>query len=176
MRQPGRLNARPIPTRDFNLEISMERETLFRHAHVIDPSQNVSRVLDVRIRDGAIAEVGESLTTSEGSTVTDLHGFYLCPGLVDLHGHWYEGSAFGINPDLCLSHGACTVVDAGTTGFVNFADFRRNRIARSQVRVLAFVNIAAWGIPTSLAGELEDLRYARPKETISVLQENADVA
>jgi len=67
-------------------------------------------------------------------------------------------------------------VDAGTTGFVNFADFRRNRIARSQVRVLAFVNIAAWGIPTSLAGELEDLRYARPKETISVLQENADVA
>src|SRR3989442_122426 len=153
----------------------MERESLFRHAHVIDPSQSISRVLDVRIRGCVIAEVGESLRASEESTVTDLHGFYLCPGLVDLHGHWYKGSAFGIDPERCLPHGACAVVDAGTTGFVNFPDFRHNCIEKVEVRVLAFVNISAWGIPTSLAGELEDLRYARPKETISVLQEKADV-
>ncbi len=88
-------------------------------------------------------------------------------GLVDLHGHWYEGSAFGIDPAICLNHGVTTVVDAGTTGFVNFEELRRTRTENAPLRVLAFLNIAAIGIPTTLAGELEDLRYARPVETAS---------
>jgi len=77
-------------------------------------------------------------------------------GLVDLHGHWYEGSAFGIDPAICLNHGVTTVVDAGTTGFVNFEELRRTRTENAPLRVLAFLNIAAIGIPTTLAGELED--------------------
>ena len=61
-------------------------------------------------------------------------------------------------------------------GFINFADFRHNQIDRSPEEVLAFVNIAACGIPNNLMGELEDLRMARPKETLDVLLENRDIA
>jgi dihydroorotase len=94
---------------------------------------------------------------------------YLAPGLVDLHGHWYEGSAFGIDPNRCVAHGVTTVVDAGTTGFINFGEFQRTCIDTARVRVLAFLNIAATGILTPVTGELADLRIARPKETAEVL-------
>jgi dihydroorotase len=132
--------------------------------------------MDVRIRDGTIVELGESLVALAETIEKDLSGYYLCPGLIDLHGHWYEGSAYGIDPNLCLHRGTSTVVDAGTTGFVNFLEFRRNCIAGGRIQVLAFINIAACGIPTAFVGELDDLRYARPKETIAALEENADVA
>src|SRR3954469_399646 len=140
-------------------------DTVLRNAHVIDPSQNIDGVLDVAIRDGVIAGLGAPLEGSPGSTDIDLTGHYVCPGLIDLHGHWFEGSAYGVDPNLCLNHGVTTVVDAGTTGFINFAEFRRNRIDTSRIGILAFLNISGLGIPTALAGELENLQYARPGET-----------
>ena len=36
-------------------------DLLLRNAHVIDPSQDISRVLDVGIRDGRIAAIGEAV-------------------------------------------------------------------------------------------------------------------
>jgi dihydroorotase len=132
--------------------------------------------VDIHVRNGTIAGLGESLPAPAGAREKDLSGCFLSPGLIDLHGHWYEGSSFGINPDLCLQHGATTVVDAGTTGFVNFPEFRATRMAKTRIEVLAFVNVAALGIPTAWMGELEDLRFARPKETIEIIEENSDVA
>lgn len=153
----------------------MDYDVLLRGAHVIDPSQGINGMLDVAVRDGAVAELGKSLNAGNGTIVRDLSGSYLCPGLIDLHGHWYEGSAYGVNPDLCLRRGTTTVVDAGTTGFINFPDFRQHCLSTSQIRVLAFVNIAACGIPVPFAGELDDLRYSRPRETVAILEENMDV-
>ena len=152
------------------------RDFVLRRARVIDPSQGLNGVLDIGVRDGLIAAIAADLDVPPGTPERDLSGLYVSPGLIDLHGHWYEGSAWGIDPGIALESGATTVVDAGTTGCINFQDFRRNVIERSAGQVLAFVNIAACGIPTSFAGELEDPRYARPKETIEVLQENGDVA
>jgi dihydroorotase len=154
----------------------MKRNILLKGGHVIDPSQRISRVLDVIVRNGTIAELGECLIAEEEMVTRDLGGQYVCPGLIDLHGHWYEGSAFGIDPNLCLQRGTTTVVDAGTAGFVNFLEFRRHCISTSRIRVLAFVNIAACGIPVAFAGELDDLRYSRPRETAAMLEENRDVA
>src|SRR5215472_2924645 len=105
----------------------MTYDIVLRNAHVIDPSQNLNRVLDVGIHDGRIAALGE-LGPSPG---IDLHGTYLCPGLVDLHGHWYDGSLFGIDPNICLNHGVTTVIDAGTSGFVNYPEFRKHTIDRA---------------------------------------------
>ncbi len=147
-------------------------DLILRHAHVIDPSQEIDRVLDVGVAGNKIAAVAESLAAQPGCRELDLRGKYLCPGLVDLHGHWYEGSAWGIDPDICLNHGVTTAVDAGTCGFVNFVEFRRNRIETAAVQVLAFVNICANGIPTALVGELEDIRYARPRETAAMIAAN----
>ena len=150
-------------------------DLILRHARVIDPSQNLNRVLDVGVRNGKIAAIDEALPESESAVERSLRGKYLCPGLIDLHGHWYGGSTFGIDPDYGLSSGVTTAVDAGTTGFLNFDEFRRDRIENSQSQVLAFLNISAIGIPTALVGELQDLRYARPKETGATIQQYSNL-
>src|SRR5262249_44729781 len=142
----------------------MKYDIVLRNAHVIDPSQSINGTCDVAIAGGRVAAVGPALEAAEGTLEEDLTGLYLAPGLVDLHCHWYEGSAFGIDSHVCLGHGVTTAVDAGTTGFINFDEFRKHRIEGARIRVLAFLNIAAAGIPTPMAGELMDLRMARPQE------------
>ena len=124
---------------------SGESDLILRKARVIDPSQDLDEIVDVAVEAGRIAQIGKDLPASNGCAEEDLTGLYMCPGLVDLHGHWYEGSAFGIDPDLCLNHGTGTVVDAGTTGFINYAEFRK-RISAARIQVLALLNIAGAGI------------------------------
>jgi dihydroorotase len=152
----------------------MQYDLILRSAHVIDPSQDLDGVCDIAIKDGRVAAVGPKLEAPRDVPQEQMGGAYLAPGLVDLHGHWYEGSAFGIDPNRCVEHGVTTVVDAGTTGFINFELFRRTCIEKARVRVLAFLNIAATGILTPLTGELADLRIARPKETAEVLLDNKE--
>jgi dihydroorotase len=146
---------------------------VLRNAHVIVPSQGINRVTDVAVQNGHIAAVGDALGV--GLIEKDLRGKYVCPGLIDLHGHWWEGSSWGIDPDICLNHGVTTAVDAGTTGFINFPAFRKTQVSAAAIRVLAFVNISGIGIPTTLVGELEDIRFARPRETGRVIEANRDI-
>src|SRR5262245_8311600 len=152
----------------------MPYDLVLRSGHVIDPAQGLNETTDVAVQDGKIAGLG-AIGSAPSREVIDLKGRYLCPALIDLHGHWYEGSVFGIDADLCLNYGVTTVVDAGTTGYVNFSEFRRHVIERARVRVFAFLNIACLGLPTTVVGELEDLRYARPIETAETVNENRDV-
>jgi dihydroorotase len=151
-------------------------DLVLRNARLIDPAQGLDAALDVGIRAGRIAALGASIEITPGRAERDLRGAYVCPGLIDLHGHWYQASAWGIDPDLALARGSTTVVDAGTAGCINFADFRDHAVAASRARVLAFVNISAFGIPAPFAGELEDLRFVRPRETAAILEENARLA
>ena len=158
---------------------SAQRETgpelILKGGHVIDPSQSLNRRLDIRCIGSRIVELGPDLSSEGHAQYVDVTGKYVCSGLIDLHGHWYEGSSFGVDPNICLNHGVTTVVDAGTAGFVNFPAFRRNGIDKATVEVLAFVHIGALGVPSTLVGELEDLRYARPKETAEIIDLNRDV-
>jgi dihydroorotase len=155
--------------------LAVQSDLLLVGGHVIDPSQGIHRVMDIAVSGGKIKEVGFNLDRRDASEVLDVSGKYVCPGLIDLHGHWYEGSVYGIDPHHCLNTGVTTAIDAGTTGFVNFPEFRRNCIDKANVRLLAFVNIACIGLPTALIGELEDLRYARPEETASILERHREV-
>ena len=154
----------------------MNYDLILRNGHVLDPSRDIDGVMDVGILGDRIAAVEEKLMAPEGVRERDVTGRYVCPGLIDLHGHWYGGSCFGIDPDICLNHGVTTVVDAGTTGFINFPEFRRNGIERARINVLAFIHIGCVGLPTTIVGELEDLRYARPAETAEVIEKNRDLA
>jgi dihydroorotase len=95
---------------------------------------------------------------------------------VDLHGHWYEGNLYGIDPLLCLDHGVTTAVDAGSTGYANFPEFRRTVLDRCRTNVLAFVHISFMGLHAPYAEELIDLRYARPQETAAVIASHPDRA
>ena len=156
-------------------EMNDNFDLVLRNAHVIDPSQNIDGVFDVGVQDGKIAAIGESLSAGSGADVRDIDGKYLTPGLIDLHGHWYGGSAFGIDPAICLKTGVTTAVDAGTTGFLNFDEFRRDRLEGSEVQLLAYLNISAIGIPTATVGELLDIRYARPKETAALIEKHREL-
>ena len=160
------------------MQTDREPTLLLRGGHVIDPAGRVDGIADVVVAGDRIAAVVPAGAAPEAApaTVVDCTGRYVCPGLVDLHGHYYEGSLFGIDPRAALRGGVTTAVDAGTCGCVNFAEFRRTAIDGAALRVLPFIHIGCLGIPTSTLGELRDLRYARPRETAAAILEHRDIA
>jgi dihydroorotase len=151
-------------------------DLLLRNGHVIDPGSGLDGIADVGIRDRRIAAVGRELDASECRDVRDASGHYVCPGLIDLHGHWYEGGLYGIDADVGLSHGVTTAVDAGSTGFANFPEFRRTAMSATRVRLLAFVHVSCFGLHAPFAEELLDLHYARPIETALVIEAHPTIA
>ena len=154
----------------------MPFELLLTGGRVIDPSQSLDAVADVGIRGGRIAAIGPNLDATGCPDVRGIAGKYVCPGLIDLHGHWYEGNLYGIDPMICLNHGVTTAVDAGSTGYANFPEFRRTVIDQCLTDVLAFVHISFMGLHAPYAEELMDLRYARPQETAAVIAKHPDRA
>ena len=48
--------------------------------------------LSIRLMNGIVQEVGESLRPEAGEKVIDLEGDYLLPGFVDVHIHAFRGS------------------------------------------------------------------------------------
>jgi dihydroorotase len=146
---------------------------ILRGGRVLDPASAIDGRFDVVLEDGRIADLAPP-DTGVGE-VEDVTGSLVVPGLVDLHGHWFEGSPYGIDPIVNLAGGVTTAVDAGTSGFSTFWVFRRLAIDPGPVRVLAFLHVAAAGLVSTLGGELEDLRYARPRETAAIADANRDV-
>ena len=154
----------------------MPFDLLLTGAQVIDPARSLNQRADVGITDGRIAQIGPSLDSAGCRDVRDVAGKYVCPGLIDLHGHWYEGNLYGVDPLICLNHGVTTAVDAGSTGYANFPEFRRTVLDSCLTDVLAFVHISFMGLHAPYAEELLDLRYARPKETAAVIAKHPDRA
>jgi dihydroorotase len=154
----------------------MPTDLLIAGGRVLDPSQSLDSLLDVGVRGGRVHEIGPSLDRSGYSEVYDAGGKYVCPGLIDLHGHWYEGNLYGIDPMVCLNSGVTTAVDAGSTGFTNFPHFRRTVMDRARIDLLGFVHISFMGLHAPFAEELLDLRYARPVETAAVIARHRDRA
>jgi dihydroorotase len=149
---------------------------VLRGGRVLDPAQGIDAGLDVVVEDGRIVALEAPGRAAPGGQELDLEGALVVPGLVDLHGHWFEGSPYGLDPRANLRGGVTTAVDAGTAGYANFGEFRRNAIEHGAVRVLAFVHVAAAGLATTVVGELEDIRWARPGEASAVVRANRDVA
>ena len=152
--------------------------TILHGGRVIDPGAGLDGILDLVVDGGRIAAIappGEVVPAPDDRLV-DVDGHLVVPGLIDLHGHWYDGSPYGLDPVANLRGGVTTAVDAGTAGFSNFGSFRRHTIETAPVRVLAYVHVAAAGLVTTVVGELQDLRYARPREAAAVVGEHRDVA
>jgi dihydroorotase len=63
-------------------------DLLLRDVHVLDPRERIDARLDVRVRDGAIAALGEAGTLEAGEAeVVEGAGRHLLPGFVDPHVH-----------------------------------------------------------------------------------------
>ena len=151
--------------------------TILHGGRVLDPAAGLDGAFDVVVEDGRIAAIAgpADVAPAADDRRVDVTGLLVLPGLVDLHGHWYDGSPYGLDPVANLRGGVTTAVDAGTAGFSNFGSFRRHTIETAPVRVLAFVHVAAAGLVTTVVGELQDIRYARPREAAAIALEHRDV-
>lgn len=143
-------------------------DLLLKGGHVIDPANDIDAKMDVGILDGKINRVAADLADSAADKTVDVSGFYVTPGLLDIHTHVYlfrptvEAYVAGVNADAhLLASGVTTTVDAGTAGWQDFIDFKEQWIDKAKVRILAFINIAARGMVDS-AGE-QDVSTLQPK-------------
>ena len=62
---------------------------LIRGGRLVDPSQDLDALRDVRIRDGLIAEIGEHLDAGDAEVV-DSANAVVAPGFIDMHVHLRE--------------------------------------------------------------------------------------
>ncbi len=157
-------------------------EVLLRQGRVIDPSQGLDQICDVRFLNGVVAEIGLNLAAGVDADVRNVTGMIVTPGLIDLHTHVYwGGTSIGVDPiALARQSATATLVDAGTSGAGNLLGFRKHVIEPSApLRILPLLNISFPGIfafsRTVRMGECEDLRLLDMNSCISVAREHADL-
>ncbi len=157
-------------------------EVLLRYGRVIDPSQGLDQICDVRFLNGVVAEIGLNLAAGVDADVRNVTGMIVTPGLIDLHTHVYwGGTSIGVDPiALARQSATATLVDAGTSGAGNLLGFRKHVIEPSApLRILPLLNISFPGIfafsRTVRMGECEDLRLLDMNSCISVAREHADL-
>ncbi len=131
---------------------AQQYDTLLKGGHVIDPKNGIDRVMDVAITGGKIARVAPGISPSEAKKTVDVAGLYVTPGLIDIHVHiylWQEPGGEAVQADAhSFRSGVTTMVDAGSTGWKTFPDFKRRIIDQSKTRILAFLNIVGAGMLT----------------------------
>jgi dihydroorotase-like cyclic amidohydrolase len=69
-------------------------DILLKNATVVDPVNNRNAVMDVAVADGKIVDITAEIAPELASEWVDLSGFYLIPGIIDLHVHassWLGG-------------------------------------------------------------------------------------
>ena len=141
-------------------------DLVLKGGHVIDPKNGIDAVRDVAIKDHKIAAVAEHIQPGAGAKEVDVSGFYVTPGLVDIHVHVYAGTGerhayagdHSVYPDgFTLRSGVTTAVDAGSSGWTNFPDFKDRVIDRSITRILAFINIVGGGMRPSHEQNLNEM-------------------
>src|SRR5687768_14709883 len=83
---------------------------LIRNGFVIDPASQLERGVDVFIRDGSIASVGQAAQRADH--VIDAAGKYVVPGLIDIHVHFREP---GDEEEETVASGSAAAVAGGFT-------------------------------------------------------------
>jgi dihydroorotase len=138
--------------------------------------------MDVAIQDGKIAAVGANLDASKARRSVELRGLFLSPGLVDLHTHLYHTTGLAgawagdnsVSPDaFSFRTGVTTMVDAGSSGWRNFENFRHTVIDRARTRVLALINIVGFGMISDFVEQ--DKSDMRPEEVARLAKKHRDV-
>src|SRR5205814_1529068 len=166
----------------FGTLCAQEYDLLLRGGHVIDAKNNIDAVRDVALKAGKVAAVEARIDPATAKKVVDVSGLYVTPGLIDLHVHVYAGTGEprsyagdnSVYPDpFTFRSGVTTVVDAGSSGWRNFEDFKDRIINRSKTRVLALLNIVGNGMR---GGKFEnDLTDMQAKPTADMALRYKDV-
>ena len=160
---------------------AQEIDILLKGGHLIDPKNSIDAKMDIAVKDGKIFRVAADIPSSAAKKVLDVSGFIVAPGLINIHTHVFAGSNPGFSdgqssqlPDaFALRSGITTVVDAGTTGWRNFPEFKTKVIDPSVTRVLAWINIFETGF-SSGSGFEPDMGTVSVQKTAEALQKYKD--
>ena len=129
---------------------------VIKGGHVIDPKNNINAIMDIAVSNDKIVSVAKDIDVKNAVQVVNATGMYVTPGLIDIHVHVF----YGTDPEKAYSNGTqavvpdgftfrsgiTTVADAGSSGWRNFAIFKKQVIDASKTRVLAFLNIVGEGM------------------------------
>ena len=157
-------------------------DLLLKGGHLIDPKNRIDGARDVAIKDGRIAAVAAEIPAGQARKTVAVKGLYVVPGLIDIHAHVFSGTGgsmlsggdSSIHPDSFAQRvGVTTVVDAGSSGRHNFAEFRRTVVDRARTRVLVFLNIGGQGMPGD--AKEQDVDDMDAKAAAELAKANRDV-
>jgi len=139
-----------------------------KNGRVIDPANSIDAVLDVYIKDGKIAALGEQPASFSAQQQIDASGQIVCPGIVDLcarlrePGYEYKGNIAtetraaakaGVTT-LCCPPDSNPVID--TPGMIEHIQERAQEVGMTKVRVLG-------ALTQGLAGKQLSEMYALKK-------------
>ena len=101
--------------------MSRQYDMLLKNATVVDPVNKINAVMDVAVANGKIADIAPDMDSERAAEREDLSGFYLIPGIIDLHVHassWLGGryghkmmALAGVTTALDMSGPVDSVVD-----------------------------------------------------------------
>lgn len=150
---------------------AQEYDLVLKGGHVIDPKNKISARRDVAIKDGKIAAVETNIAADKAAKAINVDGLYVTPGLIDIHVHVYAGTGTAytgpasVRPDdHTFRSGVTTVVDAGSSGWRNFEDFKKLIIDNARTRVLALLNIVGAGMAGAPEQNLNDMDSSKAAE------------
>lgn len=151
-------------------------DLLLKGGHVIDPANGIDGRRDVAITAGRVSEVAPRIADRAARQVLDVTGAYVTPGLLDIHMHAFTAhrhSRLSVPAEAhAFSSGVTTVVDTGTSGWKDFAEFKERVIDRARARIFALVNIVASGMGGAWEHQAEEMQ---PREAADVAREYSDV-
>jgi dihydroorotase len=152
---------------------AQQYDLLLSGGQVIDPANSIERVMDVAVSGGRIARVAPSIDKALARKVIHAAGYYVTPGLVDIHAHTFGYSGAILPDDTHLPAGTTTIVDAGGPGYRTIDQFRERIVKRSLTRVLALINIAGGGMAgDAVENNVDDML---PEKTAAAIRANRDI-
>ena len=122
---------------------------------IVDDNADIRNILNDLIVDAgystrvaanynqALNEIDKKIPEANAADVKHLNGYYLVPGLIDLHTHVYwGGTPLGVNAEAFYRRcGVTTFVDAGSAGAGNFEGFYEHVMKLTSLNILAYFYI-----------------------------------
>lgn len=168
-----------VPVSSYCLSVQQDTsyDLLLKGSRIYDPRSGLKGRYDIAIQKNKIIRIAKNIDSRQARKKIIVRKGWIVPGLIDIHTHVFAGSASGkfanglssVNPDMyCPMNGITTVVDAGTSGWRNYMDFKNQVIQNSRTRVLAFLNIAGTGMSGKpLEEDSLDMQWAPVKALLA---------